>query len=192
MLIVGFTESTFTDSMLLAPLVLPATSLAVCAEDVFVHHFGQATFGDLVPTGEYSRLLNANKHRFTTKWGKEWTPHQRRRDGSYVELIERIKNIAEKIVPEGSKVLVVSRGDQSLLECVGPCAHHFPQDDGGGYAGHYPANSDAAITQLEELRVQGAQFLLFPATAFWWLEHYSEFRIFLENSFQQLVFVFLL
>lgn len=51
----------------------------MCAEDVFVHHFGQATFGDLLATGEYQRVFDANRHRFEEKWGVRWEPHRWRR-----------------------------------------------------------------------------------------------------------------
>lgn len=42
----------------------------VCAHDVFVHHFGEASFGKLVPTGEYGELFRENQRRFTDKWGR--------------------------------------------------------------------------------------------------------------------------
>src|SRR5262249_22522821 len=47
----------------------------VCAEDVFVHHFGQASFGELCVTGEYDRVLESNCRRFEKKWGITWRPH---------------------------------------------------------------------------------------------------------------------
>jgi hypothetical protein len=39
-----------------------------------------------------------------------------------------------------------------------------------------PADNAAAIASLEKERARGADFLVFPATAFWWLDHYEEFR----------------
>ena len=36
----------------------------LCAEDVFVHHFGEASFGAMVSTGEYGALLGANQKLF--------------------------------------------------------------------------------------------------------------------------------
>ena len=73
-------------------------------------------------------------------------------------------------------VLVVSKGDDELLKLGGCKAWHFPQTGQGVYAGYYPADSAAAIAQLEALRAKGGQFLLFPSTAFWWLGHYEDFR----------------
>jgi len=69
-------------------------------------------------------------------------------------------------------VLVVSRGDEALLP-PGLAAGHFPQAPSGAYAGHYPADSDAAIAHLEQCRAEGAEFLLLPATGFWWLDYYG-------------------
>jgi hypothetical protein len=79
-------------------------------------------------------------------------------------------------------VLVVSRGDSSLLE-IGRSASHFPQAADGGYLGHHPASSIEAIAQLEALRDSGAAFLVFPRTALWWLEHYRGFRNHLEHRY---------
>ena len=55
------------------------------------------------------------------------------------------------------------------------------------YAGYYPAGSCEAIAQLEGLRAKGAQYLLFPKTAFWWIEHYPEFARHLENRYRLIV-----
>ena len=55
------------------------------------------------------------------------------------------------------------------------------------YAGYYPSGSCEAIAQLEGLRAQGAQYLLFPQTAFWWIEHYPEFARHLESRYRQIV-----
>jgi GT2 family glycosyltransferase len=48
----------------------------ICAADVFVHHFGQATFKDLIGRGEYKALFEANQRRYEAKWKTRWTPHQ--------------------------------------------------------------------------------------------------------------------
>jgi lipopolysaccharide biosynthesis protein len=78
-------------------------------------------------------------------------------------------------------VLVVSKGDNELLQLNGYRAWHFPQTESGSYAGFHPRDSADAIHHLEELRTRGAEYLLFPRTAFWWLEHYKELKNRLES-----------
>jgi hypothetical protein len=90
----------------------------------------------------------------------------------YAELVERIHATALGALPAGAHVLVVSRGDEALLP-PGLAADHFPQAPGGGYAGYYPADGGAAIAHLEQCRGEGAEFLLLPSTAFWWLDYYG-------------------
>lgn len=156
----------------------------LCAEDAFIHHFAETSFGKLVQSGEYARLLHANRRRFEEKWGVAWKPYGRRLSGEYRELRERIRQAVADTVPLGATVLVVSRGDDELLRLDGKSAWHFPRGEGGGYAGHHPADSDRAIAHLEELRTRGADHLLVPRTGLWWLDHYQELRRHLESNFE--------
>jgi GT2 family glycosyltransferase len=45
----------------------------ICAEDVFVHHTGRASFSRLNPR-EYQRVLHENRRRFEAKWDIKWQP----------------------------------------------------------------------------------------------------------------------
>ncbi|MGY1643923.1 glycosyltransferase family 2 protein [Geodermatophilus sp. SYSU D00703] len=155
----------------------------VCAQDVFVHHFGEASFGKLVPTGEYGELFRANRQRFTEKWGRPWRAHGHRPDPEYAGVIEQIRAVVRAQIPPDATVLVVSKGDDRLLELDGRRAMHFPQDAVGVYAGHYPADDREAIEHLEALRAQGASHLLIPRTAAWWLSHYTGLRRHLEDRY---------
>ncbi|MES2935536.1 MAG: glycosyltransferase [Pseudomonadota bacterium] len=49
----------------------------VCAEDSFVHHFGQASFKKLIASGEYQKIWDKNQAYFEKKWGK-WEAHSHR------------------------------------------------------------------------------------------------------------------
>ena len=115
---------------------------------------------------------------------------ERRPDGSpelrYDDLRRQIREIIQTTVPANTTVLMVSKGDSLLLEMPGRQAWHFPQTERGTYAGFHPADSAAAIAHLKTLQVKGAQYLVFPATAFWWLEHYKGLKLYLEKHCQLL------
>jgi GT2 family glycosyltransferase len=153
----------------------------ICAEDVFVHHFGGASLGSLLPSGQFQELLNANRDRFEHKWGIEWQPHRRRSRVAYQRLIAGIRQVVRKLIPAGARVLVISKGDPALLDFEGMDAQHFPQDAHGSYAGYHPAGSADAIGHLKALQRRGAGYLLIPRPALWWLEHYAGFGDYLAD-----------
>jgi GT2 family glycosyltransferase len=159
----------------------------VCAEGSFVHHFGEASFGRLVPSGEREQLLVRNRKRFEAKHGRSWQPYDRPPEAGYEEMTARIKSLVERSVPPEATLLVVSRGDERLLDLGGRQAWHFPQGDDDVYAGHHPSDSEEAIDHLERLRDRGGDYILFPATALWWLGYYREFTALLKRGGEPLV-----
>jgi len=100
----------------------------------------------------------------------------------YRDRVDRVRAQVRATVPEGGRVLVVTRGDEALLRLGRRRGEHFPQSPTGLYAGHYPADGAGAAAHLEELREAGAQYLVVPAEASWWLEHYPELREALEGE----------
>ncbi len=92
----------------------------------------------------------------------------------YRELIGEMHDCIRAHVPRGSVVLVASKGDEELTRIEGYRAWHFPRSESGLYAGHYPADSLEAIGHLRRLYASGAQYLAFPWTSRWWLDHYAE------------------
>jgi GT2 family glycosyltransferase len=159
----------------------------LCADDTFVHHFGQSAFGDLVPTGQYGHLFDENHRYFETKWGIPWQPPARRARPKYDALVDEVRDAIDSHVPGDATVIVLSKGDDALCDLGGRTAWHFPQDATGRYAGHYPADSAAAVAQLEDLRARGAQFLVVPAPSLWWLNHYSKFGDHLRREYSIIV-----
>jgi GT2 family glycosyltransferase len=147
----------------------------VCALDVFVHHFGQASIGKLAATGEYGQLFQANRSRWERKWQQPWTPYRRRDNPEYLRMIDRLREIAGRVIRPGATVLVASKGDEECVRLDGVHAWHFPRSAEGQYAGHHPAGSTEAIAHLESLRREGGEFFLLPETARWWLDYYAEF-----------------
>jgi GT2 family glycosyltransferase len=159
----------------------------VCAEDAFVHHFGETSLGKLVSSGTYNELLEANKRRFEEKWGEPWRPHERRPNPAYQRLTQRIREIVADTLPTGATVLMVSKGDEELLNIEGHSTRHFPAADDGSWAGHHPTDSDEAVAALEAMRAAGGEFIVFPRTGMWWLEHYRGFTEHLEQRYEAIV-----
>lgn len=96
----------------------------------------------------------------------------------------RVRQALVTQVPPDARVLVVSRGDDRLVDFEQWHASHFPQGADGGYAGFYPADSGEAISHLEDLRAGGAEYLVFPPASLWWLDHYRGLRMHLESSYR--------
>jgi GT2 family glycosyltransferase len=159
-----------------------------CAEECLVHHFGEASFGELVADGEYGRILRANQRRYQEKWGRAWEPYGRRPNPRYEREAEQLREAVKAAVPAGSTVLVISRGDDALLELNGRRALHFPQGDDGGWSGHHPADSEEAVGHLETLREGGAEYLVVPPTYRWWLDHYDGLRQHLQSRYRAVRF----
>jgi len=57
----------------------------ICAEDIFVHHWGKASFSRL-DKDKYDSLFEENKKKFEEKWGCKWQPHQYRKQPYGLEV----------------------------------------------------------------------------------------------------------
>ena len=104
----------------------------------------------------------------------------------YRHLMKAIRKVVEEYVPQGATIAVVSRGDDEMLDLGAHPAWHFPREGDGTYLGYHPHDSAQAIGHLEELRREGARFLLLPPTAYWWLDHYRNFALHLKQRYRQL------
>jgi hypothetical protein len=93
----------------------------------------------------------------------------------YKQVLGKVREAVGGAIPADATVLVVSRGDEELLELDGRTAWHFPRGQDGKYSGYHPKDSDAALAHLDEWRIRGAQYLVLPATGFWWLDFYGDF-----------------
>lgn len=104
---------------------------------------------------------------------------------TYAGVVERVRHLVDGQLPPRSRVAVVSKGDDRLLRFRTAIGRHFPVDDSGSYAGYYPADDAAAIEQVERMREDGVDFLVFPQPALWWLDHYAAMREHLDERYAQ-------
>jgi GT2 family glycosyltransferase len=155
----------------------------VCAEDVFVHHFGEAAFSQLYAGGERSKLFEENRQRYQEKWGIEWQPHTRRPSRSYDVVVDEVRDIASELIGSGAVVAVISKGDDRMVHVPCGTARHFPGLPDGSFIWSHPANDDDAISALVQDENAGLTHLVFPESAFWWLDHYTGFKSYLADRY---------
>jgi len=113
---------------------------------------------------DYEKLLNASQKLLVGS-----------KHASYRDMVRRTQQLVRKTIPAKSTVLVLSKGDSELINLENRRGLHYPQLKDGIWAGHYPTNSTAAISQLEKLRAKGAEYFLLPAVYGWWLDYYKDF-----------------
>jgi hypothetical protein len=106
-------------------------------------------------------------------------------------MVEKIREVVDRKLPADATVLVITDKDDELLK-LGEKRKgwHFPRAEDGTGHGSKPDNTDEAIAHLEALREKGAQFLVIPPPAFWWVddnEGYKGFRQYLEKNYQVVV-----
>jgi GT2 family glycosyltransferase len=155
---------------------------SVCAEDVFVHHFGGASTGELIPPGEYMNLFDRNRAYFEHKWQTKWVPRSPREDPHYDSVRAELAASLRSLTPEGSTVAVATRGDDQLLAIPGRTIWHFPRNRSGEYAGYYPRDGAEAIAWVQALQADGCTHIVFPAPASWWLDHYPALDRYLSEQ----------
>jgi hypothetical protein len=104
-------------------------------------------------------------------------------DATYwLSLMQRIREIVQTATPKGAAILVVGSADDDLMLLPGRHAKPFPQTADGSFSRRYILRGTEVVSQLEQLRLTGAEFVLFPATSLWFLEHYQELREYLQNA----------
>ena len=82
--------------------------------------------------------------------------------------------------PPGALIVVADYGDPTALYYAERKGWHFLETH-GVYNGH-PTTSADAITDLKQLRAQGAQYIAFYSGTMWWLDYYSELGQYLADS----------
>jgi len=83
-------------------------------------------------------------------------------------------------VPRGKRFVLIDNDE--LRSLFGPPAAPIPFLERNGEYWGPPANDDAAIQELEQLRRNNVNHVVVASTAFWWLEHYTGFLAFLESQ----------
>ncbi|HJT35293.1 MAG TPA: glycosyltransferase family 2 protein [Pirellulales bacterium] len=109
---------------------------------------------------------------------------RRRRVRADHSLRTRFQRLVPALVPVGSRLVVISKGDEDLLRLDHLKAEHFSQTRAGEPVHYWPSGSLSAMVQLEAARARGAQYLAIPQTFSWWLDHYHDFHKHLKTRYR--------
>lgn len=105
----------------------------------------------------------------------------------YQQLIPQFLQAAAHVLTPSSTVLVAAAGGEDVLpELPDRQAWPFPRGANGGHADSTPVDDAAITSHLEDLRAKGADFLLVPRTASWWLEDFREFKQHLDANYRRI------
>jgi GT2 family glycosyltransferase len=97
--------------------------------------------------------------------------------------VREVAQTIRSVVPASSRIVTVDKEDPTLLALSARSGWHFP--DRRLLPGGYPADSSVAIDHLRQLHGKGAEYIVFPDMAFWWLEYYTAFREHLDRCHQR-------
>jgi glycosyltransferase involved in cell wall biosynthesis len=124
-------------------------------------------------------LQQLHTHLVATRFGRR-LQKQTEDNTAWQETQESIAQIMQQHVPKKARVLIVDKWDPTLFHLSRRKGWNFPErslmPEG------YPANDEKAVAHLNQLRKRGANFLVFPHAAFWWLDYYRAFRQHLETE----------
>lgn len=154
----------------------------------FISSHGLSLMVAIITGNEYANFIQSKKllgelsvHLAGTKYGDRIRKHAVV-DAEWERTFRETGETVARIVPRDAKVAVVDKCDPTLLHFSQRKGWHFP--DQKSLPGGYPRDSEIAIDHLESLRRRGAKYLVFPKTAFWWLDHYRGFQLHLDSCYR--------
>jgi len=123
---------------------------------------------------------------FFHQWHPEdilWKDRYADRDPAQIEEIKLARQAMREVcevVPRGKTLILVDEARFGVEEIEGRPARPYLERD-GEYAGP-PPDDTTAIRELERLREEGADYIVFAWMAFWWLDHYGGLSRHLQSS----------
>ena len=96
--------------------------------------------------------------------------------------IRRLSNEVQSLTPENSTLIVVD--EDNFDADVFPHRHPIPFLERDGQYWGPPENDDAAIKAIEQMRDNGASFIVIAWPAFWWLDFYQGWSEHLNSRYK--------
>jgi hypothetical protein len=155
------------------PVVPPAAALAGSALPAVCRRLRRAGRAALVAgVAAFFAGVAALSYFYASAW---YTPR--------AEPLLRAGMAVRRSTPPDALVIFVDDGDPAGLYYSERRGWHFLSR--GRWAG-YPSESSQAIADLEALRAEGASYLVFPRSSFWWFRYYPQFGRYLDARYARL------
>jgi hypothetical protein len=103
------------------------------------------------------------------------------------KVMTSLRAVVTNKVPHDATLAVITGREEWLLELGNRVVWRVPDPDDTATATG-KTRGEVAVEDLEELRSRGAQFLVIPSRALWWLEHYSELKEYLDRQYHAVIF----
>jgi len=94
---------------------------------------------------------------------------------------EGVRRAIRDGVPAAAVAVVITKGDDRLLDVAGRVCRHFPSQADGRWIGFHPRDDQEALKFLRQAQEDGATHFVVPAFSLWWMQHYSALRAHLER-----------
>ena len=91
----------------------------------------------------------------------------------------------QEVLPTQTSYVLVDQEQWGLDDCISERTK-IPFTERAGLYDGPPANSDAAIGELERLRRHGANYLVLAQPCFWWLSYYQQFADHLQANYERI------
>lgn len=100
----------------------------------------------------------------------------------WIEQVDRARQELVRLIPPARSFILVDQDEWGGCD-LGQGRKSVPFLSRDGQYWGPPPNDEVAIRAVEEIRSQGASHLVFAWPAFWWLDHYTEWRQRLLTAF---------
>jgi hypothetical protein len=118
---------------------------------------------------------------FKNRYGEETSAIRETRARTEQRKLERrLLARLQEIIPASACCILVDEDRTDIKD--GMRIRPVPFLERGGQYWGPPADDEQAIGEMERLRRQGAQYIVFPWVAFWWLEHYESWVKYLSRA----------
>ncbi len=114
---------------------------------------------------------------------KKW--REKRLEISWSQQSHRILDSITSEIPSGEIFILIDENSLDTTIFSQWKVLPFLEKDGAYYG--LPADDNIAIRELKRLKESGASFVVLIASSFWWLDHYTKFSEYLNQSFHRTI-----